>query len=52
MDFTTAVQWALKQGAIKTEHQDLVDKVREYFNVNKIPYETFSYKDLISHIPN
>ena len=52
-----AIEWALKQEIAPdipvsaNNHHCLVDKVREYFNVNEIPYETFSYDDLIPYLP-
>lgn len=52
-----AVEWALQQtftnsnGDIclvsKDTPQELTDKVREYFNTKSIPYDTFSFNDLI-----
>jgi hypothetical protein len=48
-----AVNWALTQkdengnAIAKNTPQTLVDKVREYFNTNNIPYPTFSYDDLL-----
>ncbi|MBW2672572.1 MAG: hypothetical protein JRD89_04035 [Deltaproteobacteria bacterium] len=51
-----AVKWALSQTYIdefgrkmqitKQINQELVDKVREYFNENGVEYNSFSYKDL------
>ncbi len=52
-----AISWALTQTnelgeKITVEmHHSLVDKVREYFNVNDIEYDTFSYEDLIPYLP-
>lgn len=54
-----AIQWALQQ-TIKNEFneeipvtkdmmQELVDKVREYFNAHNVEYETFSYSDLVQY---
>jgi len=40
-----AVNWAIEQLEEVNRH-DLVDKVREYFNENKIEYGTFSFSDL------
>jgi hypothetical protein len=50
-----AINWALQQQFVgefttiqvtKDTPQLFVDKVREYFNTNKILYESFSYDDL------
>ena len=57
-----AIEWALTQtwnNGVDTENhpvtkgisQPLVDAVREYFNVKNIPYDTFSYDDLIPYLP-
>jgi hypothetical protein len=55
-----AVDWALTQKVVmpwgdeypitKDTTQDLVDKVREYFNTNKIQYSTFDYDDLVPYL--
>jgi len=48
-----AINWALNQidesnnPITKETCHSLVDKVREYFNTNNIPYNTFSYDDLL-----
>lgn len=53
-----ALIWALQEkdaegNAIsKNNAHILVDKVREYFNINNIEYSTFSYDDLIPYLPN
>jgi hypothetical protein len=54
-----AVDWALQQ-KIETPYgeeqiskdmaADLVDKVREYFNINLITYPNFSYNDLLPYL--
>jgi len=51
-----AVEWALQQSytdslgierpVTKDTPHELVDKVREYFNMNKIAYGSFSFSDL------
>ena len=46
-----AIEWALKQdfdGEPVTADfpMGLVAKVREFFNANNIPYDSFSYADL------
>lgn len=54
-----AIDWALKQtisipsdgikySVTKNTPNDLVNKVREYFNTNNISYTTFSYEDLVN----
>ena len=54
-EIINAIKWSLKQEVevggktiqVTLDKKDLlVDKVREYFNVNKIEYDTFSYKTL------
>ena len=40
-----AIQWAYAKNP--SDIQELVDKIREYFNDNQIDYETFSYQDLV-----
>ncbi|QJC52799.1 hypothetical protein HGI30_15305 [Paenibacillus albicereus] len=56
-----AIEWALTQqymdyGTGETfpvtveTLQPLVDKVREYFNVHEIQYDTFSYDDLVPYL--
>lgn len=57
-----AVNWALQQTittdwgetypVTKESYGDLVEKVREYFNTNKIEYTTFSYDDLQPYLSN
>jgi len=57
-----AVNWALQQVIINPWGFEvqvsvdtpglLVDKVREYFNTNNIPYETFSFDDLLPYLTN
>jgi len=52
-----AIDWALQQqyeiesGIYVSVSKDLpftvVDKVREYFNINNLKYSTFSYENLI-----
>ena len=50
-----AVEWALNQDGVVIDGEiyrhNLVDRVRHYFNVNKIPYESFSYADLVPYLP-
>ncbi|MFA4834918.1 MAG: hypothetical protein WC749_02435 [Dehalococcoidia bacterium] len=60
----TAIEWALQQSitlnegtvgaesfaVTKNTHRFLVDKVREYFNIKGIPYNTFSYEDLVPYL--
>lgn len=56
IETSQALLWALTQPYVdfdgnvnpvtKITIQPLVDKVREYFNTNKITYTTFSYDDL------
>lgn len=56
-----AVDWALQQTytddlgfeypITKDTPQELVDKVREYFNDHDIAYESFSYLDLLPYLP-
>lgn len=42
-----AIEWALQQEGITKENcHQLVDKVREYFNMNNISYNSFCYDDL------
>ena len=42
-----AVNWALQQdGVTLTDPGTVVDKVREYFNMYEIVYDTFSFDDL------
>ena len=41
-----AINWALQEMPEGHEFYEIVDKVREYFNVNSIVYNTFSYDDL------
>lgn len=54
-----AIKWALIQTytfadethpVTKDNAPSLVDKVREYFNANKITYGTFSYDDLRQYL--
>jgi hypothetical protein len=51
-----ALKWALTQEVTPeisiTKHMchAVVDKVREYFNVNNINYDSFSYDDLVPFI--
>ena len=48
-----AISWALQQvdkdgnPITKDMPHELVEKAREYFNMNDIPYSTFSYDDLV-----
>lgn len=59
IETSNAINWALTQ-TINIEGEEypitkdtpifLVDKVREYFNLNSITYSTFSYNDLIPFI--
>lgn len=52
----SAVNWTLQQtytdgfgkahAITKDDAGQIVDKVREYFNTNKVTYATFSYDDL------
>ena len=58
-EILNAVEWALQQSIAynditvqitKDMPMELVDKVREYFNVNNIPYSTFSYDDLVPYL--
>ena len=52
-----AIEWALTQqtetgASITVElRHELVDMVREYFNVKNIEYNSFSYDDLIPYLP-
>ena len=47
-----AIEWALQQdGITKETYHQLVDKVREYFNTNNIPYDSFSYDDIMPYLP-
>lgn len=42
-----AIEWALNQeGVSKDSPHELVDKTREYFNINSVTYNSFSYDDL------
>lgn len=51
-----AIEWALKQTytnflgeeieITKDDRQELVDKVREYFNSHDIKYDNFNYQDV------
>lgn len=46
-----AVIWALQEeGITKETYHQLVDKVREYFNINSIVYDSFCYVDLIPYL--
>ena len=56
-----AITWALQQtieneatgeqiSITKDTHQELVDKVREYFNIHNIEYSTFSYDNLVPYL--
>lgn len=51
-----AVNWALQQMDLqgnpitKDSPQQLVDKVRDYFNANNVTYSTFSYDDLVPYL--
>ena len=55
-----AVTWAIQQSittslgvtysVTKDTNSELVDKVREYFNKNRITYATFSYDDLLPYL--
>ena len=47
-----AVEWALRElHDREITNADLVDKVREYLNNHNIPYDTFSYDDLVPYLP-
>ena len=45
-----AIVWSLDQ-LESVDNHTLVDMVREYFNENNIEYDTFSYDDLVLHLP-
>lgn len=51
-----AINWALTQDfddipVTKDTPMGLVCRVREYFNANNVPYDSFSYDDLIPYLP-
>ena len=60
LDFTEAINWALQQNVelegestkitVNNPHL-LIDKVREYLNSNNIPYDSFSYDDIMPYLP-
>jgi len=58
VEILLAIEWALQQKdsegnfITKNNAHDLVDKVREYFNINNVEYSTFSYDDLIPYLSN
>lgn len=51
-----AIDWALTQEyegepVTKETPQELVDKVRKYFNDHEVEYHSFSFTDLVPFLP-